>query len=208
MTSGFTVLGYVAPTLLTLAGAMAAANWYFDPGSARRWATSLAFCGVMAIALLAARHISQRVTSGATAARRAHASIRGAVVFASLMFVAALGSRLATELGLGSEAVLSELSKRVTMALTGMFFVLTGNAVPKTLTPLSAGQCADPARAQAFQRFMGWTWVLTGLSFAAAWLTLPLDIAKPVSITCMVAGMAIVVTGIVRLVRSPRQRPS
>ena len=208
MTSGFSALGYVAPALVALAAAIAAANWYLDPGGARRWATSLAFCVVMAIALLAARRISRRVTSGASAARNAHASIRGAVVFASLMFVAALGSQLATELGLGSEAVLSELSKRVTMALTGMFFVMTGNAVPKTLTPLSAGQCADPARAQAFQRFMGWTWVLTGLSFAAAWLTLPLDIAQPVSITCLFAGMAIVVTGIVRLVRSQRPRPT
>jgi hypothetical protein len=129
-------------------------------------------------------------------------------VIASLMLMASLGSQLATELGLGSEAALDDLSKRMTMALTGAFFVMTGNAVPKTLTPLSAGQCADPARAQAFQRFMGWTWVLTGLSFAAAWLTLPLDIAKPVSITCMFAGMAIVVTGIVRLVRSQRPRHS
>ena len=94
------------------------------------------------------------------------------------------------------------------MALTGLFFVMTGNAVPRTLTPLSAGQCADPARAQAFQRFMGWTWVLTGLSFAAAWPILPLDLAERVALTCLFAGMVIMVTALVRLVRSQRPRPS
>jgi len=36
--------------------------------------------------------------------------------------------------------------------------------MPKALTPLSAAQCSgDPMKAQAFQRFVGWTWVLTGL---------------------------------------------
>ena len=194
--------------LLTLAAALAAANWYLDPGGAWQWGIGLAFTGVMAGALLMARHISEKVTTGGTAARNAHASIRGAVALASLIFVAALGSQLATELGLGSEAFLDDLSKRMTMALTGLFFVMTGNAVPKALTPLSAGQCADPARAQAFQRFMGWTWVLTGLSFAAAWLTLPLEVAQPVALTCLFAGMAIVVTALVRLVRSQRPRPS
>jgi hypothetical protein len=55
---------------------------------------------------------------------------------------------------------------------------------------------------------MGWTWVLTGLVFAAVWLTLPLDLAKPVAVTCVFAGMVIVATGMVRLVRSQRPRPS
>jgi hypothetical protein len=194
--------------LLTLTAALAAANWYLDPEDAWRWAIGLAFTGVMACVLLTARHISGRVTSGGTAARNAHASIRGAVVIGSLILIAGLGAQLATALGLGSDAYLSELSKRLTMALTGLFFVMTGNSVPKALTPLSAGQCADPARAQAFQRSMGWTWVMTGLAFAAAWLMLPLDVAQPVAITCMFAGMAIIVARIVRLVRSQRPRPS
>jgi len=41
--------------------------------------------------------------------------------------------------------------------------------MPKTLTPLSAMQC-DVASVQAFQRLVGWTWVLTGLAFAIAQL--------------------------------------
>jgi len=39
------------------------------------------------------------------------------------------------------------------------------------LSPLAAN--CDGARVQAFQRLAGWTWVLTGLTFATAWLVLP-----------------------------------
>ena len=79
-----------------------------------------------------------------------------------------------------------------------------GNGLPKMLTPLSVLQC-DGARAQAFQRFAGWTWVLSGLAFATAWMVLPIGLAKPVSLVVLVSGMVIVVAEVVRMSRG-RQR--
>jgi hypothetical protein len=52
---------------------------------------------------------------------------------------------------------------------------------------------------QAFQRFAGWTWVLTGLSFALVWMVLPIDLAKPLSVAIIVCGMVLVVAALVRL---------
>jgi hypothetical protein len=208
-TSGSRLLRYLSPALLAAAATIAAANWYLNPARALSWATALAFMGVMAGMLVLSWRLDRAVPlDGPAAARNGGPALRAGVAFGAVMLMVALGSKLATELGLGSEAVLSELSKRITMALTGVFLVITGHAAPKMLTPLASSQCCDPIKAQAFQRFMGWTWVLTGLVFAAVWLTLPLDLAKPVAVTCVFAGMVIVATGMVRLVRSQRPRPS
>jgi hypothetical protein len=122
-------------------------------------------------------------------------------VFAGLILVIVLSMKLATAMGVIEDA---DLSRRATMAILGAFFVVTGNAMPKTLTPLSALQC-DAARVQAFQRFAGWTWVLTGLAFAIVWLVLPVDLAKPVSLVLLTSGMLAIVWQVVRL-RRTRQR--
>jgi hypothetical protein len=54
------------------------------------------------------------------------------------------------------------------------------------------------------QRFAGWTFVLTGLAFAAAWLVLPPDVAEPVSVAFIFcAGLAVMVQAI-RQRRTPR----
>ena len=72
---------------------------------------------------------------------------------------------------------------------------------------LSAAHCSgDPARGQAFQRFVGWVFVLTGLGFTIAWLLLPLDVANPVAMTCLVVGMIITVSATLRLKRASRLR--
>ena len=60
------------------------------------------------------------------------------------------------------------------MVILGAFIVATGNALPKTLTPLSVLRCDPaPARAQALHRFAGWAWVLTSPALSVAWLALP-----------------------------------
>lgn len=64
----------------------------------------------------------------------------------------------------------------------------------------------DPVKVQAFQRFVGWVFVLTGLGFTIAWLLLPLDVANPVAMTCLVAGMIITVSATLRLKRASRLR--
>ena len=119
-------------------------------------------------------------------------------MFAGLILAISLGVKLATAIGAIENA---DFSRRATMVVMGAFFVFTGNAIPKTLTPLSALQC-NAARVQAFQRFAGWMWVLTGLAFALVWVLLPLDVAKPVSTILLVSGILAIVSQMVRLRRT------
>jgi hypothetical protein len=184
---------FLAPALLVLSILLAAANWVLQPARAWGWAVTLAFLGCMTVALVFAHR-----RAGDETQRRAGDSIRQAIVFAGLMLAIPLSATLAVRLGVIHD---TDLSKRMVMILVGAFFAFTGNAMPKTLTPLSSLQC-DAARLQAFQRFAGWTWVLIGLGFAIAYLVLPLHLAKPVSMVLLMTGMLLVVVQLLRLRRT------
>jgi hypothetical protein len=189
-------LQHTAPALLVLSAMLAAGNWYLQPDRAWSWASSLLLIGGMALALL----FVPRNKSDANR-RTAGDAIRSGVVFAGLMLAIALSLKLGMALGAISDA---DLARRATMVILGAFFAFTGNGMPKTLTPLAALQC-DPARVQAFQRFAGWTWVLTGLAFAIVWLLLPLGLAKPVSVVLLMSGMLAIAVQLTWL-RTTRRR--
>jgi hypothetical protein len=184
---------YLAPALLVLSTLLVAANWVLQPARAGAWVATLAFLVCMLVAFLFALRRQEN-----EARRRAGDAIRHAVVFAGLMLAVTLSARLAATLGVVHDA---DLSRRMTMVFMGAFIAFTGNAMPKTLTPLSALQC-DGARVQAFQRFAGWTWVLTGLGFAIAYLVLPLDLAKPISLVLLMTGMLLIAVQLLRLRRT------
>jgi hypothetical protein len=186
----------LALALLAISTLLAAWNWYVQPERVWAWAVTLAVIAIMMLVALAV----QRSTSGPSS-RRSAESITVGIVFAGLMLASSLGLKLATALGAAGR---SDLAQRMLMITLGAFFTFTGNALPKTLTPLTAG--CDGARVQAFYRLAGWTWVLTGLTFAIAWLVLPVYLAQPVSFALLLGGMLIIVTQIVRLHRTrPRE---
>jgi hypothetical protein len=186
---------HLAPALLGIGAALAASNWSLDPERARAWIAALALFACLALVL--------RLTRGSAGGGRARAaaSLRNGVVFAALIVAVSLAATMARTLGLIDDG---ERPQRLAMAVVGAFFVFTGNALPKTLMPLSARQCGE-ATSQALQRFMGWTWVLMGLAFSAVWLALPIDAAKPVSIAAIAAGAIAVATRVVRA-RAMRRR--
>lgn len=193
--AGKWAVDHLAPALLVLGLVLAAANWYLQPERPGAWASTVFLIGCMALFLFVVRH------DHGAGRRGAGDSIRSGLAFTGLILVIVLSMKLVTAMGVIEDA---DLSRRATMAILGAFFVVTGNAMPKTLTPLSALQC-DPARVQAFQRFAGWTWVLTGVAFAIVWLVLPLELAKPVSLVLLVSAMLAVLGQIVRL-RGTRRR--
>ncbi len=162
-----------APVLLALSAALAGANWFVRPERAVAWAVELAVVGGLAVVFVS------------VARSRSRDAIRRAIVFASLMLAIALSLKLAAALGAAAH---HDLAERATMVILGAFIVVTGNELPKTLTPLSVLRC-DAARAQAFHRFAGWAWVLSGLALSVAWLALPVGIAQRVTLillpTCM-----------------------
>lgn len=143
------------------------------------------FIACLAIVLVL---ISHRSTDNA-------AGLRRGIIFAGLVLAIPLGLKLAATF---APAAHSGTSQRAMMIIIGAFLVATGNALPKALTPLSALRC-DPARAQAFQRFAGWTWVLAGLALALAWLLLPLHIADSATFVVLPGAILIIVAQLARL---------
>jgi hypothetical protein len=172
---------------------LAAGNWYLEPERVRSWTAALLTLGCVA----AASWFSRRRASHPAARRNANAFIQSGIAFAALIMAVSLSVKLASALGAIDDA---DLPQRLTMVILGVFFVFTGNAMPKMLTPLSELQC-DGARVQAVQRFTGWTWVLTGLAFAVSWLVWPPAIAQPVSLAVLTGGALAVMARAIRLRR-------
>lgn len=164
------VSNYFPQLLLVLSTALAVCDWYLRPERPMAWIVALLLIGCMTFALL-------KLPGGAKgeiAQYQLGTSVRSGVVWAGAILAIALGSKLGGTLGAPN------ISWRATMAIIGVFLIFTGNAIPKMLTPLSQMQC-DPAKLQAFQRFGGWTWVLTGFVLLNAWLVLPVRLADEVS---------------------------
>jgi len=184
----------LAPILLLLSALFAGWNWYLQPERAGAWGASIALVAVMALVLLWA----DRSAKDDPGPGRAADTLRHAITSGGFLLVVSLGLKLAGGLGVLEDP---DLERRSRMVVVGAFFMFTGNALPKWLTPLSQPQC-DGSKAQAFQRFMGWTWTLTGIAYALVWLVVPIDLAKSVSIAVLVGGMIAVASQGVRLYSS------
>jgi len=186
------------PVLLALSAPLAAAQWYIQPGQVGRTLIALATVGALTLIY---RAVPVRATDDATR-QRACRDIQTGLFFATLIVDGALGAKLAAAFGLLHDV---EFSQRATMVLLGAFIATTGNAIPKTLTPLASLRC-DPARVPAFHRLAGWTWTLAGVGLMVAWLTLPASVAGPAAVILVTASAAIIATGILVLRRSRRPR--
>jgi hypothetical protein len=186
---------YLAPALLGLGIVLAAGDWYFQRERAAAWAAAIVTLFLLAGVWGGMTSVLRRSKHDAAGWRGASVSTTSAVAFAGLMMVIPLGVKLAVTLGALDSA---DVAPHATMVVLGAFFAFTGNALPKMLTPLSAMQC-DGSRRQAFQRFAGWTWTLTGLAFAIVWLVLPAGVAKPLSLVFLMSGMLIVAAQVIRL---------
>ena len=180
----------LAPALVLLGAVLVAANWYLRPERAVLWLGGALFLGGLALALALDRR------------RAAGDALGSGAVYGGLIVVVALGTALATGLGVPDDV---DLSRRATMIMAGVFLVVTGNALPKKLTPLAELRC-DPAAAQASHRLAGWTWVLTGLAVVVVWLVAPVELAKAVSLPLLVGGMLPVLFRLFRLRRTPRTK--
>jgi hypothetical protein len=178
--AGIPVTHRAAATLLVLGTLLAFGNWYLQPGRSPAWVAALVLLAGMALAFWLAL-----VVSNGHAARRAAAeSVANGVIFAGLILTVALSMKLLTEL---SGIDTRDVSQRTTIVILGVLFVFAGNSLPKRLTPLVALRC-DGAQAQAAQRFAAWMSVLTGLAFSLIWLSTPIGVAKPLSVSVLLMG--------------------
>ena len=122
----------------------------------------------------------------------ARRQIAWALSFAALMLAAPWAVKQLLAAGVIDDPT---LPKRLTMAIFGAFLAFSGNATPKMLTPLAQLRC-DAGVVQTFQRFAGWTWVVTGLLY---WLFLPQPSAQLLSMMVLLFGTAMVAVRLVRL---------
>ncbi len=187
---------YLAPALIVICMLLAGWNWYLQPGRAGVAAGLTVLLAVMTFAFFRSRNWS----GSEGPLRNAGDSILHGIVFGGLMVASALGVKLAVTFGVVHS---SDLDQRLMMVIIGAFLASTGNAMPKTLVPLAAASC-NGERIQSFKRLAGWTWVLTGLALAIAWLVLPVSLASIMTVPLMLTGALIILTQVLRL-RRPRQ---
>jgi hypothetical protein len=193
-----------AASALTAVGiVLVVANWYARPEAALAWTAPLAMFAVMFAALRLSRRALPRST-GDTTALRSLDWIATGVVFGALMMGIPLALTLARSFGVVDDP---DLGRRSTGVLTGVFLMMLGNVMPKTLPPLSSMAC-DGARYQAFQRLAGWTWVLCGLGSVIAWIALSIDFAETATTVLVVAAMAVTIVQILRLRRPRKEQPA
>ena len=179
------IWNYIPPALIALDTLLLAGNWYLRPQSAGSWFVVLAVLIGMTLALV----LASREPKEETARRDAGGSVRRGVATAGLILAISLGAKLGVALG---AAHYGDFALRATMAIMGAFLAVTGNDIPKTLTPLASLQC-DSAKVQAVQRLAGWIWTLAGLAVAIAWLTLPINVAEAMSYLLLPSAILVTV---------------
>jgi hypothetical protein len=187
------IWNYIPPALIALNTLLVAENWYLRPQGAGAWLVVLLVLIGMTLALVLSREPEEEA-----ARRDAGSSVRSGIVTAGLILVISLGAKLAMALG---AVHYGDIALRATMAIVGGFLAVTGNAIPKTLTPLAALHC-DPAKVQAVQRLAGWIWALAGLAVAIAWLTLPINLAEAMSFLLLPCAILVTVGQMVWLRRA------
>lgn len=171
-------LSNLAVAMMALPVILGAALCYLRPD--RAWG-----CAICMLLLPAAWALKTRFRN-AEASRR----ISYAMIFSSLAICVSLGSALAAALGLIDEPTVRAIGDRLTNVLAGLFVVFLGNQLPKILAPLPDAAC-DAATMQSVRRRLGWTHVLAGLALAVVWLVLPMQLARPIGIAIIVAGILV-----------------
>ncbi|MFZ0968570.1 MAG: hypothetical protein WAN13_09885 [Candidatus Acidiferrales bacterium] len=179
------IWNYIPPALIAINTLLVGGNWYLRPQSARSWFVVLLVLIGMTLALV----FASREPKVEATRRDAGGSVRRGIVTAGLILVISLGAKLAVALG---AVHYGDIALRATMAIAGAFLAVTGNAIPKTLTPLAAQHC-DPAKVQAVQRHAGWIWALAGLAVAVAWITLPINLAEATSFFLLPSAILVTV---------------
>jgi hypothetical protein len=197
------ILSKAASALTAVGVVLVVANWYAKPEAGFAWAAPLVMFAVMFAVLRLSRPALRRAMVNATALRSVDWIATG-VVFGALMMGIPLALTLARSFGVVDDP---DLGRRSTGVLTGVFLMMLGNVMPKTLPPLSSMAC-DGARVQAFQRFAGWTWVLCGLGSAIGWLALSIDVAETATMVLVVTAMVVTIGQILRLRRPRKEQPA
>jgi len=114
-------------------------------------------------------------------------SLRNSLIGAASFLIATLLMVAAKRAGL----IGPEVAERSMGVLFGLYFIIIGNYMPKTLDPPTREQCMH-SRKQALQRFSGRVFVIMGLGYLIVWLILPGERAGTVAMFVVAPAAALV----------------
>jgi hypothetical protein len=192
---------------LLLVVALAGVNWWLGPRHELRWSHPV-FLLPLGLALLGVWHWRvRRARPGASVEDRA--SITRYFVAALMLVVIAVGIRQVVLLGIqvwirfGDHAADLEVERRILGIASSAVFIVIGNALPKILTPLAILPLHLAERVTAARRFVGTAFVLVGLAMATAFLWLPLDLARTLTLWMAGGSMATMLGAIIWMNAGP-----
>ncbi len=190
----------LAIVMLLVVAVLGASLWSLQPERGAVWGLTIVLLPLMwgAVALL-------RRAVSCTATPADDGLVHRSIALAGLILALSLSAKLASSLHWVDDGS-GHGSDRFMGVVLGIVFVVTSNAIPKRLTPLSRTEC-EPSRAQAVQRFVGWSFVLAGLGYALCWLLLPFDSAKLASTTVLASGVALAILRVAAAYARPRTTP-
>lgn len=87
--------------------------------------------------------------------------------------------------------VSAEAAVRMMGVLIGSVAIVSANAIPKRLVPLTRLSC-NPSREQTLRRLGGWALVMGGLGYTLAYALAPIAIASTAAICLMVPAVVVV----------------
>jgi hypothetical protein len=192
---------------LLLVMALAGVNWWLGPRHELRWSHPVLLLP-LGLALLGVWHWRvRRARPGASVEDRA--SITRYFAAALTMVVIAVGIRQVVLLGLqiwirfGDHAADLDVERRILGLASSAVFIVIGNALPKILTPLAILPLHLAERVTAARRFIGTAFVLAGVAMAGAFLWLPLNQARTLTLWMAGGSMATMLGAIIWMNAGP-----
>jgi len=191
-------LHYIIALITLLVTGLGISNWYFNPEKVIGWSIGIGFMllGWVIVALI----LSKRPLSTFGKDERRYFS--ASIIAAGLIIATAMGLKLLANLTT-LDLSLVERFWGVTM---GAVLIVMGNMMPKILSPLTHQHCAH-RKAQSVQRFAGWSFVLAGLAYAAAWLVLPEQQAGTVATLICLFSVILVILRCAWAFKAPSKLP-
>jgi len=160
----------LASTTIALTSSIAIALVPYKPGAT---AAVLITLGIFVVVWNAIKLMTKRKSPDTNwLTSKTRHEILFAIILASLLLLGSMIATVAKQL----ELLDQDLIKRIIGMNTGLMLIVLGNYMPKK-NQATAGQCGCPSKAATnnIQRFMGWTFVLGGILYTLAWITLDLD---------------------------------
>ncbi len=169
-------------TLLVIS--LAATNWYFKPEHADDWLVAMAAMPVFWLIVMFS--LSRRRLASQSEVERRY--IFGSIIVAGTVLSGALGIKLIETL---TNVDMNPFERFWGIGM-GALVVISGNILPKILSPLVEQHCS-PAKTQSLQRFAGWSFVLAGIAYAIVWIVLPVAQAGSVATLILFTSVVLVV---------------